>query len=242
MDNFNELSTSMSTDTTRTVLSNGSSANYIKRDDFDKLLTHLDDMALSDKEKDQFFSIVQDRYISSEEIESLSYEEAKKIKNLIIEYDENGKAYDASLINASYKASSMMASSLVSSDETFNKAFFEKIRTMDDQKEIIGLVAALTGTYHMENIAAREELINDANFDFHPIKETDMKAFLENKIDEFKDVLQSPDSEGEKRVYETLLSWYSDIYDNYKLFEEKDNTNLENIMRNNRPNPIELFK
>ena len=76
-------------------LTGTSSVDLIKRDDFDKLVSKCE-VSFNEKEQNKVFSIVEDRYISKEEILSLSYEEIKELKNLIIEEDENGKIYDAS--------------------------------------------------------------------------------------------------------------------------------------------------
>ena len=76
-------------------LSGTSSVDLIKIDDFDKLVSKVE-VSFNEIEGNKIFSIVEDRYISEEEILSLSYEEVKKLKELIIEEDENGNVYDAS--------------------------------------------------------------------------------------------------------------------------------------------------
>ena len=68
-------------------LSGTSSIDLIKRDDFDKLVSKVE-VSFNEKEGNKIFSIIEDRYISEEEILSLSYEEVKKLKELIIEEDE----------------------------------------------------------------------------------------------------------------------------------------------------------
>ena len=100
------------------------SVDLIKRDDFDKLVSKCE-VSFNEKEQNKVFSIVEDRYISKEEILSLSYDEIKKLKNLIVEFDDKSNIYDASLIRFDYVVSSFMSTSLISTDEDFNKAIFE---------------------------------------------------------------------------------------------------------------------
>ena len=71
------------------VLSATTSVDLIKRDDFDKLVSKCE-VSFYEKEQDKIFSIVEDRYITEDEIMSLSYEQVKKVKELIIEEDEDG--------------------------------------------------------------------------------------------------------------------------------------------------------
>jgi hypothetical protein len=152
-------------------LSGTSSVDLIKIDDFDKLVSKVE-VSFNEIEGNKIFSIVEDRYISEEEILSLSYEEVKKLKELIIEEDEKGNVYDASLIRSNYRVSSFMATSLISDNEDFNKAIFEKLKTLKDEKETVLFMAAITGSFGIQSVVAWYEKIDDEGktFGFSKIK------------------------------------------------------------------------
>lgn len=223
-------------------LSDKSSVDLIKRDDFDKLISKLE-VSFNEKEINKIFSIVEDRYISEKEILSLSYEEVKKLKELIMEEDENGNVYDASLIRSSYKVSSFMATSLISDNEDFNKAIFEKLKTLKDEKETVLFMAAITGSFAIQSVVAWDEKIDDEgkSFGFKKIKENDIEEYLKDKIKYFKDILDDGVSTLASKTYEKVLSWYEDILENYSSIKKEREYKVAQIIRNNRPNPLEIL-
>lgn len=223
-------------------LSDKSSVDLIKRDDFDKLISKLE-VSFNEKEINKIFSIVEDRYISEKEILSLSYEEVKKLKELIMEEDENGNVYDASLIRSSYKVSSFMATSLISDNEDFNKAIFEKLKTLKDEKETVLFMAAITGSFAIQSVVAWDEKIDDEgkSFGFKKIKENNIEEYLKDKIKYFKDILDDGVSTLASKTYEKVLSWYEDILENYSSIKKEREYKIAQIIRNNRPNPLEIL-
>ncbi|CAM3429784.1 hypothetical protein [Arcobacter aquimarinus] len=223
-------------------LSDKSSVDLIKRDDFDKLISKLE-VSFNEKEINKIFSIVEDRYISEKEILSLSYEEVKKLKELIMEEDENGNVYDASLIRSSYKVSSFMATSLISDNEDFNKAIFEKLKTLKDEKETVLFMAAITGSFAIQSVVAWDEKIDDEgkSFGFKKIKENNIEEYLKDKIKYFKDILDDGVSTLASKTYEKVLSWYEDILENYSSIKKEREYKIAQIIRNNKPNPLEIL-
>lgn len=223
-------------------LSDKSSVDLIKKDDFDKLISKIE-VSFNEKEINKIFSIVEDRYISEKEILSLSYEEVKKLKELIIEEDENGNVYDASLIRSSYKVSSFMATSLISDNEDFNKAIFEKLKTLKDEKETVLFMAAITGSFAIQSVVAWDEKIDDEgkSFGFKKIKENNIEEYLKDKIKYFKDILDDGVSTLASKTYEKVLSWYEDILENYSSIKKEREYKIAQIIRNNRPNPLEIL-
>lgn len=223
-------------------LSDKSSVDLIKRDDFDKLISKLE-VSFNEKEINKIFSIVEDRYISEKEILSLSYEEVKKLKELIMEEDENGNVYDASLIRSNYKVSSFMATSLISDNEDFNKAIFEKLKTLKDEKETVLFMAAITGSFAIQSVVAWDEKIDDEgkSFGFKKIKENNIEEYLKDKIKYFKDILDDGVSTLASKTYEKVLSWYEDILENYSSIKKEREYKIAQIIRNNRPNPLEIL-
>lgn len=223
-------------------LSDKSSVDLIKKDDFDKLISKIE-VSFNEKEINKIFSIVEDRYISEKEILSLSYEEVKKLKELIMEEDENGNVYDASLIRSSYKVSSFMATSLISDNEDFNKAIFEKLKTLKDEKETVLFMAAITGSFAIQSVVAWDEKIDDEgkSFGFKKIKENNIEEYLKDKIKYFKDILDDGVSTLASKTYEKVLSWYEDILENYSSIKKEREYKIAQIIRNNRPNPLEIL-
>lgn len=223
-------------------LSGTSSIDLIKRDDFDKLVSKVE-VSFNEKEGNKIFSIIEDRYISEEEILSLSYEEVKKLKELIIEEDENGNVYDASLIRSNYRVSSFMATSLISDNEDFNKAIFEKLKTLKDEKETVLFMAAITGSFGIQSAVAWYEKIDDEGktFGFSKIRDNDIEKYLKDKIKYLKDILDDGVSALASKTYEKVLSWYEDILENYSSIKKEREYRVAQIIQNNRPNPLEIL-
>ena len=223
-------------------LSGTSSVDLIKIDDFDKLVSKVE-VSFNEKEGNKIFSIVEDRYISEEEILSLSYEEVKKLKELIIEEDENGNVYDASLIRSNYRVSSFMATSLISDNEDFNKAIFEKLKTLKDEKETVLFMAAITGSFGIQSAVAWYEKIDDEGktFGFSKIRDNDIEKYLKDKIKYLKDILDDGVSALASNTYEKVLSWYDDILENYSSIKKEREYRVAQIIQNNRPNPLEIL-
>lgn len=223
-------------------LSGTSSVDLIKIDDFDKLVSKVE-VSFNEIEGNKIFSIVEDRYISEEEILSLSYEEVKKLKELIIEEDENGNVYDASLIRSNYRVSSFMATSLISDNEDFNKAIFEKLKTLKDEKETVLFMAAITGSFGIQSVVAWYEKIDDEGktFGFSKIKENNIEKYLKDKIKYLKDILDDGVSALASKTYEKVLSWHEDILENYNSIKKEREYRVAQIIRNNRPNPLEIL-
>ena len=223
-------------------LSGTSSVDLIKIDDFDKLVSKVE-VSFNEKEGNKIFSIVEDRYISEEEILSLSFEEIKKLKELIMEEDENGNVYDASLIRSNYRLSSFMATSLISDNEDFNKAIFEKLKTLKDEKETVLFMAAITGSFGIQSAVAWYEKIDDEGktFGFSKIRDNDIEKYLKDKIKYLKDILDDGVSALASKTYEKVLSWYEDILENYSSIKKEREYRVAQIIQNNRPNPLEIL-
>lgn len=223
-------------------LSGTSSVDLIKIDDFDKLVSKVE-VSFNEIEGNKIFSIVEDRYISEEEILSLSYEEVKKLKELIIEEDEKGNVYDASLIRSNYRVSSFMATSLISDNEDFNKAIFEKLKTLKDEKETVLFMAAITGSFGIQSAVAWYEKIDDEGktFGFSKIRDNDIEKYLKDKIKYLKDILDDGVSALASKTYEKVLSWHEDILGNYNSIKKEREYRVAQIIRNNRPNPLEIL-
>lgn len=237
-DNILLSSLNMDDNLPQKVLSATTSVDLIKRDDFDKLVSKCE-VSFYEKEQDKIFSIVEDRYITEDEIMSLSYEQVKKLKELIIEEDEDGNVYDASLIGYNCKVASFAATSLVSDNEDFNKAVFEKLKTLDE-KQCIDLMVVLTGCHHIQGAAAFYEAGESS--DFSKIKENDMEKYLKDRIKFCKNILDQGWPKLAHDSYKELLSWYEDIYKNYSSIKKERENQIAQIIQNNRPNPLEILK
>ena len=243
MDKNNTLISSLNVENiSAKELTGTSSVDLIKRDDFDKLVSKVE-VSFNEKEGNKIFSIVEDRYISEEEILSLSYEEVKKLKELIIEEDENGNVYDASLIRSNYRVSSFMATSLISDNEDFNKAIFEKLKTLKNEKETVLFMAAITGSFGIQSAVAWYEKIDDEGktFGFSKIRDNDIEKYLKDKIKYLKDILDDGVSALASKTYEKVLSWYEDILENYSSIKKEREYRVAQIIQNNRPNPLEIL-
>lgn len=222
---------------------NATQSDKIQKSDFDELVSSVDSVTLSEKEKELFFSIVEDRFISTEEAESLSYEELQKIKEYILEFDENDKPFDASLVNASEKANALMASSMISDDEDFNKTVFEKIKNMEDEKGISSFMRALTGSSNIEGLVAFDGIVTDKFLGFEKIEAEDKKKFLEDKINEYQNDMQNEDMPPEyKELLTQMSSWLEELLEEYDSSGDENKKKLQNIMTNNRYNPLESLE
>lgn len=212
------------------------------KSEFLEMLEELDVTNLTDNEKDLFFSIVKNKYISDEEIMSLSYDQVKKMKELIIEKDKEGEEYiKASLISASLKANSLMTTSMISEDETFNKSVFNMIKDMPDGKEAVKLIGLLTGSTNVSDVVAWDEYIDDKNFDFQRIYDKDLTKFIENKIKYFEGQLEQELSTSERKIYEKVVSTFKTLKDYHETQKEEYTSSVNQVIKRNTPNILELL-
>ena len=74
---------------------NNFSQDKISKSEFDNMLEEMPVSILSEYEKKLFFTIIEDKYITTKEAESLTYEQIKKIKDVITSYSIHyTKLYD----------------------------------------------------------------------------------------------------------------------------------------------------
>ena len=121
---------------------------------------------------------------------------------------------------------------MISDNEDFNKAIFEKLKTLDD-KETLRFMCAISLQSFFSWIPK--------NSDFVQIKEKDMEKYLKDKIRDFKISLDESPTELASKTYKEILSWYEDILENYNSIKKEREDKVAQIMRNNRPNPLEIL-
>ncbi len=195
---------------------NNFSQDKISKSEFNKMLKEISLSNISEYEKKLFFTIIEDKYITTKEAESLTYEQIKKIKDLILEKDKKGEYIEASFINASYKANALMFSAMVSDDEDFNKAFHNILKSLNKTKDILNFMILVAGVTDPATIVGFDEYLN-TEYGFKQIKRDDLNFYLEENIDDLKENLNKSINDSLKEYYKEALSYYIKLKEYYAI-------------------------
>ncbi len=195
---------------------NNFSQDKISKSEFDNMLEEMPVSILSEYEKKLFFTIIEDKYITTKEAESLTYEQIKKIKDLILEKDKKGEYIEASFINASYKANALMFSAIVSDDDNFNKAFHNILKNLTKTKDILNFMILVAGVTDPATIVGFDEYLN-TEYGFKQIRSDDLDSYLQESIDELKAKLNKSINESLKEYYKEALSYYIKLEEYYQI-------------------------
>jgi len=188
---------------------------------FEEILTRLNLNDLSDEEKTLYKSIIDDRYISNEEIEDLSYEQMETLGKFIFIKDGKDSYVDESLINTDYKAGTLLSIPLIGDDENFKNSLFQMVQNMDTQKQINNFMAPLTGNSTFHQIIAFPQLLN-INYDGK-----DIENMLEKMIEDYKIKLDSVYKADEVEFYQNAIAQYTDLFNLYQEFSGNEDAKLE---------------
>ncbi len=201
---------------------NNFSQEKITKSEFEKMIDAMPIPALSEYEKKLFFTIIEDKHITTKEAESLTYEQLKKIKDFILEKDKKGEYIEASFINASYKANALMFSSMLSDDDNFNKAFHTILKNLNKTKDILNFMILVAGVTDPASVVGFDEYLN-TEYGFKQIKSDDLDLYLQENIDELKENLNKTLNDSLREYYKEALSYYLKLEEYYLIQKNSSN-------------------
>jgi len=177
----------------------------LTQEQFDKLIDKLDLNYLSQDEKELYKSIIDNGYISNEEIKDLSYEEMKTLGKFVFKKDESGEYIDETLLNSDMKAGTLLSTAVISDNDDFNKSVFKMVENLEKDEDITNFMYLITGTFHSNKLIAFPQL-QEIDYDGKDIKE-----FLEDKISTFEDMLEVSASSELSKVLKGVINQFDDL-------------------------------
>jgi len=179
----------------------------LTQEQFDKLIDKLDLNYLSQDEKELYKSIIDNGYISNEEIKDLSYEEMKTLGKFVFKKDESGEYIDETLLNSDMKAGTLLSTAVISNNDDFNKSVFKMVENLEKDEDITNFMYLITGTFHSNKLIAFPQL---QEIDYEG---KDIKKFLEDKISTFEDMLEVSASSELSKVLKGVINQFDDLLD-----------------------------
>ena len=176
---------------------------------FDELLKKLDINNLNDEEKKLYKSIIDDRVITKDEINDLSYEQIVTLNKFIMKKDSNNEYIDETSISMYYDVSNILNIPLISDDENFNKVIFEEAIGMEDTR---GFMALVTGTYNFP-----WDKNNHIDYD-----SKDPDEVLRNLIYDYEMKLETSNKTEVMEFYKNVINLYSNLLENYERISGED--------------------
>lgn len=190
---------------------------------FDNLLSKLDMEDLNFEEKQLYKSIIENGYISNDEIKDLDYKQIKTLGQFVFKEDEYGNLIEETLINCDIKSGSLLSTTVISENDYFNEALFNMVDTMDSDQEIMMFLSNITGSCHPNKIIAFPELqtINYAGID--------IAQMLEDRLETYENYIQTSNSGAERALYKKLINQFTDLYN---LFNELSQSDAKTLTKN----------
>jgi hypothetical protein len=177
----------------------------LTQEQFDKLIDKLDLNYLTQDEKELYKSIIDNGYISNEEIKGLSYEEMKTLGKFVFKKDESGEYIDETLLNSDIKAGTLLSTAVISDNDEFNESVFKMVENLEKDEDITSFMYLITGTFHSNKLIAFPQL---QEIDY---KGKDIKEFLEDKISTFEGMLEVSANNELSKVLKSVINQFDDL-------------------------------
>ena len=162
---------------------------------------------LSDDEKELYKSIIKDRWVTNEEVSSLSYEQLKTLSKFYESSDDNEKYIGDSDIPTDYKAQQLMRTVNISNDDVYNKMIFDRISSMQNDEEISAYMSVIT--------ANEESFYHDMAQDKLSNPSKSPKVVLEYLISLTETKVADAKTTDDKILYESMLGIYKELEKEY---------------------------
>lgn len=196
-------------------------SEYISDEEFNNLVNKLQLQDMKKEDMALFKSIIEDQYISNEEVENLSYAQMETLGKFVFIEDGKDSYIDKTTINTDLKAGTLLSIPIVTDDENFNKAVFDMVSNMNDNVEIVNFMYGITGTHHSAKLIAFPEL-QSKNY-----KNKDMGEVLEKIIDNYNIYLDNSKSANDTKYLQNMISKYTDLFNLYQEFSGNEDKKLE---------------
>ena len=197
-------------------------SEYTTDDEFNNLVEKLNLEHMQKEDKELYKSIIEDRYISNDEIKNLSYKQIETLGKFIFVKEGKNGYIEESLINTDLKAGTLLSIPLITDDENFNKAIFEMVEKMDNDKDIQQFMWPITGTPHSSSLIAFPEI--QAKY----YNGKDMGEVLDNLISDYKTSVDNSTNANDMKYYQTKISQFTDLLNLYNEFSENGEEKIDN--------------
>jgi len=127
-----------------------------------------------------------------------------------VKKDEYENYIDETLINTDFKAGSLLSIQTLAKDDSFNKALFQMVNSMDSKTDITMLLAPLTDTHAFASLIAFPDIYH-TNYD-----DKDMDLVLQDLIEKFKTKEDSATRAEDEKVWHNVVSLFTDLYNLYQ--------------------------
>lgn len=174
---------------------------------FDLLLKELGITNLDQEQKEMYRSIINDREITYDEIENLSYEEIQTLNKFIMQKDEYENYKEETMIHYNTKVAHVLNVSKISHNENFNKAVFESLKLLDDSREFMALV---TGTHNFPTVPSRD------------YDSSDPQMVLTELIQEHQQMFQTSNKPEEMAYHKKVASIFSNLLQTFNVMNEEN--------------------
>ncbi len=164
---------------------------------------------ISERDRAIYESIVKDKYVTYEEIENLSYDQIVQLKDFVMQKDEDGNYIKQTLMKSDRKAGILMSTTAISENTNFNKAIFNTVKKIDDEKVLNTFMYDLTGTEHSEKLIAYPEL------QVMDYSEEDAGQFVQKQIASYQIKVDTAPDEETKEYYQEILNMYNGLNKTY---------------------------
>ena len=180
---------------------------------FEELLDKLDINNLNDSEKELYKSIIDDRYITHDEVKDLSYEQIETLNKFLSRSDEYDNRIEETSINSDINTKALLDIPKVSNNETFNKSVLQAAKQIDE-KYLKSFLITITGVHHLPS---------DDQIDYDT---QDAGEVLQKRILDHEKKLDTPLLVGEIEYYKNTINTLTNVLDIYGILSDENNNEI----------------
>lgn len=182
----------------------------------------------------------------SKKISTMTYEEAKQYKPQIDEYlKQVGFTDDAPLSNLTFSDYSWIQTIDLTKDENFNKALFDGVKKLEGTDAELYMANMIHNMeyslgikkYPAGAISLEEAQGNTPFLSRNGAKQMDTANFFDTVLEGYK--YWASLYEGIEEQTQKIINQVKDLKENYKKNLAENQSILGQIMKNNKPNPLE---
>lgn len=185
--------------------------------------------SLSPTEEKIFREILSDDYFTLEEIQSLSFEQVKKLGDFLDSalYGSGISADKIPLVKGTdIKIGAMFQATRMTDNEDFNRALFKTVQTIDEQIEMMYFFHKLSGNLGWKDKTCLIPERDDPELRKNSTKENweilDYKKFMEALVKEYDELVKNPiTSDEDRKLYQKLLNDYIILQKNHNEIKDK---------------------
>lgn len=174
-----------------------------EKEEFEQLLKKLGVTNLSQSEKDMFRTILEDEEFSNMEMDNLSFEQMKKISQLLSNWDKDGNFEDKLSVRYGSKTAALLSTVNATDDDILNKALFDKVKNMNDLDEINDFLLPFLN-HISEKLKEYDEIIN-----------LDMNEVIDELIGQFQENYDKSEDNETKNYYKEKIEIYIEFKEYY---------------------------